>query len=77
MGTKTISISDEAYGILKSKKEGSESFSEVIVKLTGKSSLSSFAGVLGKTADLIEKDILKTRALHRNLHKKRVQRDFR
>lgn len=36
MGTKTISILDEAYEALKMEKESNESFSEVILKLTGR-----------------------------------------
>ncbi|MBI2173065.1 MAG: antitoxin VapB family protein [Candidatus Aenigmarchaeota archaeon] len=36
MGTKTISILDEAYESLKREKENEESFSDVILRLTKK-----------------------------------------
>ena len=73
MGTKTISITDEAYTILKSKKEGSDSFSEVIVKLAGKKKLASFFGALSKeSADALEKSIKDTRKIHRLRHKERL-----
>lgn len=76
MGTKTVSITDEAYEILKSRKDDVESFSEVIVRLSGKKKLSSFAGALSKkTADRMEEEINKARGLHRSLHKRRIAYD--
>lgn len=47
MGTKTISIDDEAYRRLKNKKIGNESFSDVVKRLTlpvRDKSLIEFAG---------------------------------
>ncbi|MAF51347.1 MAG: antitoxin [Nanoarchaeota archaeon] len=45
MGTKTISIMDDAYNILLSRKHENESFSEVIRKLVGKKTdIMEFAG---------------------------------
>jgi len=76
MATKTVSITDEAYDILKAKKEEAESFSEVIIRLSGKKKLASFAGVLSKkTADAIEEEMGKVRYMHRNLHKRRLRSD--
>lgn len=44
MGSKTISLSDEAYAKLKAEKKSGESFSDVVKRLTGRKSLLEFAG---------------------------------
>jgi len=73
MGTKTISITDEAYSMIKSRKDSGESFSEVIVRLSGKRKLSSFFGALSKeSADLLERNIKDMRRKHKTLHMKRI-----
>ena len=73
MGTKTISITDDAYNIIKLKKNSGESFSEVIIRLSGKKKISSFYGALSKeSADKLEKNINDMRIKHRNLHLKRI-----
>lgn len=48
MATKTITITTGAYEKLSLLKESSESFSDVINKLTGKSSLLNIVGILSK-----------------------------
>ena len=64
MATKTISITEEAYGRLKEKKERNESFSDVVYKLTSKKSLLEVAGVLSiKEAGTMEKKIKEIRTL--------------
>jgi predicted CopG family antitoxin len=74
LATKTISITEDAYDILKVRKDEAESFSEVIVRLGGKRKLASFAGVLNKsTADIMEKDMKEVRAIHKKLHLKRLR----
>lgn len=46
MGTKNISISEEAYERLSALKKPNESFTEVINRLTEKRSILELAGVL-------------------------------
>jgi len=74
MATKTISITEEAYERLRSKKDERESFSDVINRITNKRPLSDFLGVLNeKEADLLEKSIEKNRKIHSKLHEKRIK----
>lgn len=46
MATKTLTITEDAYERLHAMKEESESFSEVIRRLTCKVRLTDFAGIL-------------------------------
>ncbi len=66
MGTKTISIREEVYDILKNLKKENESFSDVIGKLAKKrkSDLSEYFGVLkdSKVLNEIEEDCKRIRA---------------
>jgi predicted CopG family antitoxin len=48
MGTKNIAISDEAYQMLKSLKKSGESFTDVIERMTHRSSVLELTGVLSK-----------------------------
>ncbi|MBI2664165.1 antitoxin VapB family protein [Candidatus Woesearchaeota archaeon] len=48
MSTKTITITDEAYNHLKSAKSEDESFTEAIIRITKKDTLSELAGILTK-----------------------------
>lgn len=48
MGARNISISDEAYERLKSIKKPSESFTDIINRLTGRRSILELAGLLSK-----------------------------
>ncbi len=55
---RVISISDDAYELLRSLKREGESFSEVIRRLAKKTSISNFSGVLSReAAEEIEKAI--------------------
>jgi predicted CopG family antitoxin len=47
-GTRTISVSEEAYERLRSAKMGNESFTDVIFRLTGHRSLLEFVGLLSR-----------------------------
>ncbi len=66
MGTKTISIREEVYDMLKNLKKENESFSDVIGKLVKKrkSDLSEYFGVLknSKALNEIEEDCKRIRA---------------
>lgn len=58
MGTKTISISDQAYEQLSLKKRGKESFSDVVVRLTNNFNILDYAGIISdKEAELIKREI--------------------
>lgn len=58
MSTKTISITEEAYSRLASKKEKNESFSNVINRLTNKVSLLELTGILTEEeANKLERNI--------------------
>jgi len=48
MGTKNISISDEAYQMLKALKKSGESFTDVIERVTRKGSVLELAGMLSE-----------------------------
>jgi len=64
MATKTISITEEAYERLKIRKNGSESFTDVINKITGKRPILDFAGMLTDTeASELKSNIAKARKL--------------
>lgn len=66
MGTKTITITNEAYERLAVNKELHESFSEVIKKLTSNGSLLDLVGILThKEAEELRK--------HRNALQKEIR----
>ncbi len=66
MATKTISITEEAYGRLLAKKRSHESFSEIINRITNKVNLLDFAGILTEEeADTVAGQVGKARALSR------------
>jgi predicted CopG family antitoxin len=58
MGTKNISISEEAYERLSALKKPNESFTEVVNRLTKKRSILDLAGALNeKEGDEIRREI--------------------
>lgn len=64
MSTKTISISEEAYNLLKNAKEEHESFTDAILKVARKDPLSGLVGILApKDAEEIRRNV-------RNLRKR-------
>jgi predicted CopG family antitoxin len=48
MGYRTISLSDEAYEILKNAKKENESFSQVVIRLARRASYEDFVGCISK-----------------------------
>jgi predicted CopG family antitoxin len=66
MGSKNISISDEAYTRLASLKGPNESFTDVVNRLTGKRSILELAGALtGDEGEELRRRIGETRSASR------------
>jgi predicted CopG family antitoxin len=62
VGTKNISISDEAYTRLASQKKPNESFTDVVNRLTGKRSVLELRGLLsGREGKKMLQDIREMR----------------
>ena len=67
MGTKNISISDEAYSRLAAQKKEKESFTDVINRLTEKRSILELAGILTKSeSDKMRENVRKLRIASSN-----------
>lgn len=65
MGTKTISLADDAYERLKAQKRENESFSDVVRRLTAGVDLTEFHGALSEdTAADLEAAIADRRTRH-------------
>ncbi|MDY6764588.1 MAG: antitoxin VapB family protein [Halobacteria archaeon] len=74
MGTKTISITDDAYERLKAEKGENESFSDVVMRLTSGVKLSDFYGVLSEeTGRKLEENIKEARGKHRDRREERME----
>ena len=79
MGTKTISIMDDAYTLLAKKKQKGESFSDVIRRLAGpRGDIMQFAGAWKNIPDeeiaLMKKEILDLRKKSTQELAKRLKR---
>ncbi|OLZ41626.1 hypothetical protein A6E15_11810 [Natrinema saccharevitans] len=75
MGTKTISLADDAYERLRAEKRENESFSDVVRRLTDGVSLEEYYGALSDdTADELEEIVSRRREERTNEHRKRVER---
>ena len=70
MATKTITISEEAYNLLKNIKESKDSFTEAIIKIAKRDPLSKLAGVLSKES---ASELRKHVATSREKTEKRLQ----
>lgn len=58
MGSKTISITEEAYRRLRARKQRGESFTDVILRLTERRPLSEFLGILDEETGRALEDVL-------------------
>jgi predicted CopG family antitoxin len=61
MGTKNISLTDEAYERLKSRKEDDESFTDVVLRLTSDDP-EDFSDIAAEGVDASFDDLKETRA---------------
>ena len=78
MATKNISITEEAYDRLSNLKKKNESFSEIIIKVTGKANLRDFFGIISKKkADEVSNNIKKSREENRKLSEIRYKKLIR
>jgi predicted CopG family antitoxin len=76
MGTTTISLSDEAYRVLKSQKRDGESFSDLILRIFGKGNPAAIHAYLEGTEpnmDLADSVETISEVLRRNLRLERVE----
>jgi len=79
MATKTLTVTEEAYNRLAALKKENESFSMVINRISHKKTdlekLRALHGIISEeNAEALEKSIIKMRTVHRELHKKRLER---
>lgn len=77
MGSKTISVDDEAYALLKSAKVGDESFSDVVKRALSpdRPKLTDFAGLLTQAeGKKLERFLLEARASEKVAESRRHKR---
>ena len=74
MATKNISITEQAYNLLASKRKRNESFSEIIVEIVGNVRLQDFHGAISiKSADRLEETIEKLKEGDKKLEAKKLK----
>lgn len=75
MGTKTISLADDAYERLRAEKRENESFSDVVRRLTEGATLEEYYGALSEeTADELEEIVSGRRNERTSEQRERVER---
>jgi len=78
MATKNISITDEAYNRLTRLRKRNESFSEIIIDITGNVKLMDFFGAISKNSgDKLEKKIHALRNKETNFQDKKLREIFK
>ncbi len=71
MGTKSLTVTEEAYERLAMRKKTNESFSDVIIRSFPKASFLELAGIFTKKeARAIEKNIKEGRRLSKRRHER-------
>ena len=76
MGTTTISLSDEAYRVLKAEKKEGESFSELILRKFGKGNPAAILAYLSEkepSLELAESTEKSSEELRKNLKMQRIE----
>ncbi|MBI2137056.1 antitoxin VapB family protein [Candidatus Woesearchaeota archaeon] len=74
MAVKTITVTREAYEALKLMKIPNESFSRVLLRISGKRRLSDFAGILSKSAaDRMESAMVEGKRRRNEAYGKRIK----
>jgi predicted CopG family antitoxin len=71
MTTKTLTIMEDAYEMLKAAKKENESFSDVVRRVCSnkKTDLRRFCGIIdNETADIIKNTIKKSRAMSKRMN---------
>lgn len=77
MATKNISITEEAYDRLANLRKKNESFSEIIIEITGNANLMDFFGVLSEeSGKRLEKTIKIMREKEKKIQVKKIREIF-
>ncbi|MEK6928115.1 MAG: antitoxin VapB family protein [Nanoarchaeota archaeon] len=77
MATKNISITEEAYNRLARLRKGNESFSELIIEVTGNVNLMDYFGILSKEkGDKLEKNITLLKSRDKKIQAEKMKELF-
>ena len=75
MVVKTITVTQEAYNALKGMKEERESFSETLLRISGRRSILDFVGILSSESARKLKEVIKENRQRDTLaHEQRMKR---
>ena len=77
MATKNISITEDAYNRLARLRKGNESFSEIIIGVTGNTNLINFFGIISKeNGNKLEKNIELLKSRENKIQSQKLRRLF-